>query len=109
MFHVLLVLPALVTFGAMAAVVLCAPFCAGIVLQLLLTVFGQKKWVLYVPAGLGALGLAGSLLWLLGDVPFTVLLVYWGIYFLALWITWLVVTQIKQAAAKWLGKGKDHE
>lgn len=106
MFHVLLALPALVTLGAMAVFVLSAPFCAGLFLQLVLTIFGQKRWVLYVPAGLGVLGLAGTMVWLLPDVPVSAVLVYWVAYFLVIWLTWLMVAQIKKAIVKWTEKNK---
>lgn len=107
MFHVLLALPALAVFGALGAAaifILSVPLCVGIVLQLLLTVFGQAGWVRCVPAGLGVLGLAGSLGCFLPELSPIAILVYWGIYFLALWLTWLIVTQIKKAAAKWTGR-----
>lgn len=107
MFHVLLALPALAVFGvigAAAVFVLSIPFCIGMFLQLLLTIFGQKRWVRCVPAGLGVLGLAGSLACFLAELSLTVILAYWGIYFLVLWLTWLIVTQIKKAAAKWAGR-----
>lgn len=106
MFHVLLALPALVALGAMAVFVLSAPFCIGLFLQLVLTVFGQKRWVLYVPAGLGALGLAGSMVYFLPDLELTIILAYWAAYFLVIWLTWLVAAQIKKAIAKWTGKNK---
>ena len=92
---VLLLSPMLLAFGAFAIFLLAAPCCMGIFLQLILTIVGQKRWVRCVPAGLGALGLAGSLLLLRGQVPASGILLYWGIYFLLLWLVWLVVTQIK--------------
>ena len=103
MFHVMLVAPVLglmAVYGVIVLVILSVPFCVGMFLQLVLTVFGQKHWVLWVPAGLGALGLAGSLAFFLPDVPVLYILVYWALYFLALWLTWLVVDQIKKFIAR---------
>ena len=100
MFHVMLALPALMTFGAMALFILTAPFCIGGFLQLILTIIGEKVWVMCVPAGLGVLGLIGSLIGLLGDIPLVGILIYWGIYFLCIWVIWLVVTQIKKYIRK---------
>ena len=100
MFHVMLVLPALAAFGVMSVFVLCAPFCVGLFLQLVLTVFGQKRWVLYIPAGLGVLGLAGTLVFFHPNPPVLYILIYWALYFLALWLTWLVVDQIKKFIAR---------
>lgn len=103
MFHVMLVAPILglmAVYGVIVLVILSVPFCVGMFLQLVLTVFGQKHWVLWVPTGLGALGLAGSLAFFLPDVPVSYILVYWVLYFLALWLTWLVVDQIKKFIAR---------
>ena len=91
----LLFTPMLLAFGMLAIFLLAAPCCVGILLQLILTVIGQQYWVKCVPAGLGALGLAGSLFFLRELVPVPGILIYWGIYFLLLWLVWLVVTQIK--------------
>ena len=96
MFHVMLALPALMTFGAMALFVLAALFCIGGFLQLVLTIVGDKVWVMCVPAGLGVLGLIGSLIGLLDNIPLVGILIYWGIYFLCIWVIWLVVTQVKK-------------
>lgn len=103
MFHVMLVAPILglmAVYGAIVLVILSVPFCIGIFLQFILTIFGQKHWILWVPTGLGALGLAGSMVFFLPDVPVSYILVYWTLYFLALWITWLVVDQIKKFIAR---------
>ena len=104
MFHVMLVLPALMAFGAMALFVLTAPICIGGFLQLVLTIVAEKIWVMCVPAGLGVLGLIASLIGLLGTIPLVGILIYWGIYFLCMWVIWLVVTQIKKYIAKKITK-----
>ena len=44
--------------------------------------------------------MAGSLAFFLPDVPVSYILVYWALYFLALWLTWLVVDQIKKFIAR---------
>lgn len=106
MFHVMLVAPILglmAVYGAVVLAVLSIPFCVGMFLQLILTIFGQKRWVLYVPAGLGVLGLTASLIWLIQTLSLPTIFMYWGLYFIALWLTWLVVSQIKKAIAKWIG------
>ena len=98
MFHVLLAAPVLAlmaAYGAIVLVVLSIPFCIGTFLQLVLTIFGQKNWILWVPAGLGLLGLAVSMLVFLSEVQILYILLYWMFYFLSLWIVWLVVEQIK--------------
>ena len=48
MFHVMLVAPVLglmAVYGVIVLVILSVPFCVGMFLQLVLTVFGQKGWV----------------------------------------------------------------
>lgn len=103
MFHVMLVAPILglmAVYGIIVLVILSVPFCIGMFLQLVLTVFGQKRWVLYIPAGLGVLGLAGTLVFFRPDPPALYILIYWTLYFLALWLTWLVVDQIKKFIAR---------
>lgn len=104
MFHVLLVLPMLVTFGAMAVFVLTVPFCVGVFLQAVLCVFGQDKWVIFVPAALGIAGLICSIVFFLGTIPLMGILIYWSLFFLCLWLVWLVIRQIQKAVARWRGK-----
>ena len=79
MFHVLLVAPLL---GLLAA-------------------YGIVVWV---PAGLGVLGLALSFLFLLGAIPWGGILLYWALYFLWIWLIWLVVAQIKKSVGRWREK-----
>lgn len=100
MFHVMLAMPVLAAFGAMALFVLCAPFCVGVFLQLVLSIVAEKRWILWVPAGLGVLGLVWSLYGFLPDLPILYILIYWALYFLVLWLTWLVVDQIKKFIAR---------
>lgn len=104
-FHVFLVLPALLGAGALALFVLSLPFLLGGVLQLLLTVFSAgKRWVVWVPAALGGVGLVLSLIYGLEAAGPAALLVYWGLYFLMLWLIWLIVSQIKKAVLRWRSK-----
>lgn len=104
MFHLLLGLPVLVTFGTMALFVLAVPFCVGIFLQVLLCVFGQSMWLLLVPPGLGVMGLICSLVFLLDDIPLVGILIYWDLFFLSLWVVWLVISQLRKALVRWRRK-----
>ena len=103
MFHVLLVLPFLAAYGAAALLLLAIPFCVGCTLQLIFSVFSVSRLVLLVPAMLGGLGLICSLFFLLETVPLAGILLYWGLFFLSLWLVWLVVSQIKKAIVRWRG------
>lgn len=105
MFHVLLALPALVTFGVLAVFIVIVPFFVGIFLQLVLSIAAEKLWVLCVPAGLGAIGLVWCLFTFSPDLPIPYILTYWAVYFLLIWLTWLVVDQIKKFIARHRSKG----
>lgn len=100
MFHVLLVLPALITFGAFAIFIWFAPFFIGMFLQFVLSIVAEKLWIRCIPAGLGMIGLTWCLYVLLPELPVLYILIYWAVYFLLLWLTWLVVDQIKKFIAR---------
>ena len=102
MFHVLLVAPLLgllAAYGIVVLIVLSVPFCLGGFFQLVLTIAA-----VWVPAGLGVLGLALSFLFLLGAIPWGGILLYWALYFLWIWLIWLVVAQIKKSVGRWREK-----
>ncbi len=86
MFHVLLALPALAVFGVMAGVVLAVMFallCAAFLIQLLLGLFCRTlRWLIWVPAAVGAAGLIVCLLASL-PVAVSVIVVFWLAYGLA--------------------------
>ena len=107
MFHVLLVAPLLgllASYGIVVLIVLSVPFCLGGFFQLVLTIAAGDRWVVWVPAGLGVLGLALSFLFLLGAIPWGGILLYWALYFLWIWLIWLVVVQIKKSVGRWREK-----
>lgn len=89
MFHVLLVLPILASFGALAGVVLAM---MGFLLggaffwELLLGLFCKtKKWLLWLPVLFGVFGLLLSLSWLsFSSEMKTATFVFWGLYALCL-------------------------
>ncbi len=74
-------------------------------LQLMLSIVARRRWVLGVPAALGGIGAVVSLVYLLGILPLGGILLYWGVYFLSLWLVWLIVSQVKQALCRLSGKG----
>ena len=107
MFHVLLVAPLLgllAAYGIVVLIVLSVPFCLGGFFQLVLTIAAGDRWAVWVPAGLGGLGLALSFLFLLGAIPWGGILLYWALYFLWIWLIWLVVAQIKKSVGRWREK-----
>lgn len=77
------------------------PLCAGMLLQLIFTIFSRNSRVLYLPSILGGCGTVLSILFLRETIPVFYLGIYWIIYFLCLWLVWLAVTQIQKAAARW--------
>ena len=98
MFHVLLVAPVLgllAVYGIIVLVVLSIPFCLGGFLQLVFSIAARDRWVIWVPAGLGGAGLVLTAVFLLKSLSWGTILLYWGLYFLWLWLIWLVVRQIK--------------
>ena len=83
MFHVMLVLPVLAVFGAMAGLVLGLmfvllgfAFCAQLIVSLF---FGTLHWLVCLPAMLGFVGLA---ICLLAGLPLSVpvILIFWVLY-----------------------------
>ena len=107
MFHVLLVAPLLgllAAYGIVVLIVLSVAFCLGGFFQLVLTIAAGDRWAVWVPAGLGVLGLALSFLFLLGAIPWGGILLYWALYFLWIWLIWLVVAQIKKSVGRWREK-----
>ena len=93
MFHMLLVAPVLgllAVYGIIVLVVLSIPFCLGGFLQLVFSIAAQDRWVIWVPAGLVL-----SAVFLLKSLSWGTILLYWGLYFLWLWLIWLVVRQIR--------------
>ncbi|NCB52905.1 MAG: hypothetical protein EOM54_13690 [Clostridia bacterium] len=100
MFHVMLVLPYLFAFGF----VLLIPYWIGGGLQLLLTIFCNRKRFLLIPAILGLLGFGASLWFFREGTPLGAFLLYWGFYFLSLLIVWAIVRTIKRAVARQIDK-----
>lgn len=101
MFHVMLVLPLLAAFGAAAFFMVTVPLCLGAGLQLIFSIFSKKRWILLLPAILGAVGVVLSLVYLLEVVGLTALVIYWAVYYLCIWLVWLIVTQIKGDVLRW--------
>ena len=97
----MLVLPLLAAFGAAAFFMVTVPLCLGAGLQL---IFSKKRWILLLPAILGAVGVVLSLVYLLEVVGLTALVIYWAVYYLCIWFVWLIVTQIKEAILRWRAK-----
>ena len=95
---VILLAPMLAAFGLFAVFLLLTPFCVGFFFQLIFSIFARKAWMLLLMPGLGIAGLLCSLIWLGGDIPLPGILIYWGFYFLLLWLIWLAVFQIKKFA-----------
>lgn len=89
MFHVLLVLPILASFGALAWLVLSVGgFLLGgaFLWELLLGLFCKtKKWLLWLPVLFGVFGLLLSLSWLSFSPEMkTAVFVFWGLFALCL-------------------------
>lgn len=104
MFHVLLALPALATLGVWAAFLLCAPLWLGFFLQVVLTVAGRPRWLVWIPAALGAVGMAWSLFTFRPDLMAGWILAYWAVFYLILWLTWLVTDRVKKFVIRFCGK-----
>ncbi len=94
----LIITPLFMAFGLFALFLLAAPFCVGAFLQLVFSIVAKGDFVVWIPAGLGMLGLVASLVWLLELLSVPAILIYWGVYFLCMWLIWLAVSKIK----KWL-------
>ena len=106
MFHLLLALSVFIA-GAVSILLALIPYGIGAVLQLILTIFGQKRWVRGIPGILGGVGFLATLLyyWDLMPSELPILLIYWAIYFLCIWLVWLIVTLIKKAIRRCQEKG----
>lgn len=95
MFHLMLALPALsalAALGVAALAVIGATFWGGTIFQIIMTALGTKRWHFYLPAALSCLPALITLL--LFDFNF-VLLIFWGIYFLWLWLIWFIVSRLR--------------
>lgn len=98
--------PVLAAMGMMGVslwflIVLCLiPLGFGMAFQLILTAVTEQRGLLLVPAGIGLIGLVLSLIFLGSSLPPLALIIYWMIYFLVLWLTWLVVYKVKRYFAR---------
>lgn len=94
-------LPVLATMGIVGIglwllFLLClVPLGIGLTIQLVLTAVTENRWIHCIPAGLGLWCLAISLIFLNQMLPPVFTLIYWAVYFLIVWLTWLVVMKIK--------------
>lgn len=108
MFHVLLVLPILAPFlalyGAVAAVLLGAPFWVGVTLQVIVTAVTEKRFPLCLPAVLGGVCAVGYFFLFRGVIPLWFQGIYWAVFYLCLWLAWLVVDKLRAAVLRWLGR-----
>ena len=108
MFHLMLVLPVLApmlaVFGAIAALLLCLPFWVGIGLQAILTAVTEKKKQLILPAILGGVCALGYSVWFRGVLPFWFQFLYWAVFYLCLWLTWLIVDKLRTLVLRWMGR-----
>ena len=108
MFHVMLVLPVLApmlaVFGVIAAAILCLPFWVGLGLQAILTAVTEKRKLLLLPAILGGVCALGYFFWLRGLVPLWFQLLYWAVFYLCLWLTWLLVGKLRSWVLRRMGR-----
>ncbi len=106
MFHLMLVLPVLApmlaVFGIIAAVALCLPFWMGLGLQAILTAVTEERKLLILPAVLGGICAVGYFFWFFGVIPVWFQLLYWAVFFLCLWLTWLVVGKLRALVLGWI-------
>ncbi len=109
MFHLLLVLPVLAPFlaiyGAIAALLLCAPYWVGLLLEAVLTVVTTKRQLLLLPAALGAVCAVGYFFLLKDLVPVWFQFLYWAVFYLCLWLTCVIVGKLKALVLGWMGRG----
>lgn len=106
MFHVMLILSALIPALATLAILFCLPFWVGLGLQVILTAVTEKKPWLYLPATLGAICAVVYFFWLGELIPLWFQLVYWAVFFLALWLTWFLVGKLRGLVLRWVrGQG----
>lgn len=106
MFHVLLALPVLAAFGAVAGIILC---CMGFLLalaflgQLILCLFCKTlRWLLWVPALIGILGLILCILVGL-PVSLTVIFLFWGLYEIMALCGWAVSKLLRKLKRLMIG------
>lgn len=108
MFHLMLVLPVLgpllAVYGVIVAVILCLPFWVGLGLQAILTAVTEKKQLLVLPTVLSWICVVGYFFWFRGAIPLWFQLLYWAVFYLCLWITWLVVSKLRSLVLRWLGR-----
>ncbi len=90
----------LAVYGFLFLIVAAIPFCVGITLQIIMTIVSDKKWMLFIPAGLELIGVICSLIWLGEMIPVSSIIVYWVIVFISLWITWLIVVKLREKLRK---------
>lgn len=109
MFHLMLVLPFLAPFlaiyGAIAALLLCAPYWVGLFLEAVLTVVAPKRQLLLLPAVLGGVCAVGYFFLLKGLVPLWFQFLYWAVFYLCLWLTYIIVGRLKALVLSWMGRG----
>ena len=101
-------IPVLATIGMMGIslwflIILCLiPLGFGVIFQLILTAITEHRGLLFAPAGIGLIGFILSLIFLGSDLPVFTFIVYWLIYFLAIWLTWFIVCKLKcYFAGRW--------
>lgn len=98
--------PVLATMGLMGVSLWLAwllssvPLIFGILLQLILTAVTERKIILWIPAVLGVLGLIGMVVVLFPERIAWIAVIYWVIYFLFIWLTWLLTVRIKRKIAQ---------
>lgn len=105
MFHMLLALPALAVFGALAAAVLSAvlaiwalAFAVQLVLGLLCR---RNRWCLWIPSLMGALGFLLMILARMYPLEMPFILLFWGGYALALLCGWGVSSGVRFVLRVW--------
>ena len=105
MFHVLLALPVLPAFGAMAVVVLSvvlAIWGAAFAIELALGLLCRRnRWCLWIPAVVGAVGMLLMLLARMYPLELPFILLFWGGYALALLCGWAVSAGIARLIRTW--------
>lgn len=102
MFHVMLILSALIPALATLAIVFCLPFWVGLGLQAILSAVTEKKPLLYLPAVLGAICAVGYFVWLGEIIPLWFLLAYWAVFFLCLWLTRFLIGKLRALVLRWV-------
>jgi len=96
--------PFLAFYGAVAAVLLAAPFWVGVTLQAILTAVTERRFPLCVPAVLGGVWAVGYSLLFRGLIPLWFQGIYWAVFYLCLWLTYVIVGKLKALVMGWLGR-----